>query len=225
MDMIDTTRNFIFTGYSSPSIPVGTMYCIGRNYAAHAREMGAEVPSAPLVFIKPPAAYLPDGHTVTIPEISQNMHHELEMVVIIGKDAADIPPSSALDYVAGYAVGIDFTLRDIQTIAKQKGEPWAVAKGFVGSAPISPVIPVHQLPNPNDISLELSVNGQLRQSGNTSMMERTVEELIAYVSTIFTLRRGDCIFTGTPEGVAQVKGGDRITCSLGDVASLSVTIA
>ncbi len=225
MDMIDTTRNFIFTGYSSPSIPVGTMYCIGRNYAAHAREMGAEVPSAPLVFIKPPAAYLPDGCTVTIPEISRNMHHELEMVVVIGKDGADISPASALDYVAGYAVGIDFTLRDIQTIAKQKGEPWAVSKAFVGSAPISMVVPAHILSNPNDITLELSVNNQPRQTGNTSMMERTVEELIAYVSTIFTLRRGDCIFTGTPEGVAQVQSGDRISCSLGELTSLTVSVA
>ncbi|MBK9248752.1 MAG: fumarylacetoacetate hydrolase family protein [Ignavibacteria bacterium] len=222
MEIIDTSRNYIFTDGSH--IPVGTMYCIGRNYAAHAREMGAEVPSAPLVFLKPPAAYLPDGHSIRIPSISQNMHHELEMVVVIGKDGADIPVVNALDYVAGYAVGIDFTLRDIQAIAKQKGEPWAVAKGFVGSAPISKVVPAHEVSNSNDISLQLIVNQQVRQIGTTSMMERTVEELIAYLSSIFSLRRGDCIFTGTPKGVSQVKSGDCITCTLEDFTTLSVTI-
>ncbi|MFN8358792.1 MAG: fumarylacetoacetate hydrolase family protein [Candidatus Kapaibacterium sp.] len=222
--MIDTTRNFIFTGFSSPSIPVGTMYCIGRNYAAHAREMGADVPTSPLVFIKPPAAYVPDGQRVKIPKLSENMHHELELVVVIGKDGDSISPASALEYVAGYAVGIDFTLRDVQSKAKQKGEPWAVSKGFFGSAPISVVVPAQLLPNPNSTTLELRVNDQLRQSADTSMMERTVEELIAYVSSIFTLRRGDCIFTGTPEGVAEVRSGDIITCSLGELTSLTVTI-
>lgn len=216
-------RNFIFT--DDTQIPVGTMYCIGRNYSAHAKEMGAELPESALVFIKPPTAFVPNQTAITIPSISKNMHHEVEMVVIIGKDCSHVTAADALDYVAGYAVGIDLTLRDVQAIAKQRGEPWAIAKGFSGSAPISTAVPAKDITNPNNLSIELKVNGEIRQNGSTSMMERTVEQLIEYVASIFTLREGDCIFTGTPEGVGRLESGDMVTAKLEGVPPLEISIA
>lgn len=201
------TENYmVFYTFSDKQsqLPIGTMYCIGRNYAAHAREMGAEVSvDAPLVFIKPPSAYVPHEGTVMIPSFSQNLHHEVELVVVIGKDGDSIPEQEARDYIAGYAVGVDLTLRDIQTKAKQKGEPWSTAKSFRGSAPISAVVPPEALDDAN-AELLLYVNDELRQKGNTQQMERNVPSLIAYISSVFGVRRGDCIFTGTPEGVAQI---------------------
>lgn len=216
-------RNFIFT--DDTQIPVGTMYCIGRNYSAHAKEMGAELPESALVFIKPPTAFVPNKTAINIPSISKNMHHEVEMVVIIGKDCSHVTAADALDYVAGYAVGIDLTLRDVQAIAKQRGEPWAIAKGFSGSAPISTAVPAKDITNPNNLSIELKVNGEIRQNGSTSMMERTVEQLIEYVASIFTLREGDCIFTGTPEGVGRLESGDMVTAKLEGVPPLEISIA
>lgn len=215
-------RNFIFT--DDTQIPVGTMYCIGRNYSAHAKEMGVELPESALVFIKPPTAFVPNQTAINIPSISKNMHHEVEMIVIIGKDCSHVTAGDALDYVAGYAVGIDLTLRDVQAIAKQRGEPWAIAKGFSGSAPISTAVPAKDITNPNDLSIELKVNGEIRQKGSTSMMERTVEQLIEYVASIFTLREGDCIFTGTPEGVGRLESGDMVTAKLQGVPALEISI-
>ncbi|MBN8572535.1 MAG: fumarylacetoacetate hydrolase family protein [Candidatus Kapabacteria bacterium] len=207
-----------------PSLAIGTMYCIGRNFAAHAREMGAEVPDgAPLVFLKPPSAYTPHTGLVTIPKFSNNLHHEVELVVIIGKDGDTITEQEARDYIIGYAVGVDLTLRDIQTIAKQKGEPWATAKSFRGSAPLSAVIPPHSIDDTN-AELELYVNGELRQKGNTNQMERSVPALIAYISSVFGLRRGDCIFTGTPEGVAQIHSQSHVKAILNSHTVLEFTV-
>ncbi len=202
---------------------VGTMYCIGQNYAKHAKEMGASVPDSPIIFLKPPSAYIPDGGQVTLPVISQNVHHEVELVVIIGKECRNVSRADALDYVAGYAVGIDITMRDIQKAAKDKGHPWAVAKGFASSAPISKAISAEKVQS-NIFDLELSINGELKQKVSTSNMERPVEELIEYLSSIFILEKGDVIFTGTPEGVGQIHAGDKITASLKGYAELNVTV-
>lgn len=212
------------------TMPLGTMYCIGKNYAAHAREMGGEVPSDPLVFLKPPAAYRQTGGVVNIPSFSHNLHHEVELVVVIGEDCAHIARTDASRVIAGYAVGLDMTLRDVQAKAKERGEPWAVAKGFVTSAPLSVVLPAHRVADSEPIfDIELSVNGTVRQTGSTRQMERNVGELIEYLSAVFTLRRGDCIFTGTPEGVGQVVSGDRLHAILrgafSEIISVDVTIA
>lgn len=219
------SNNTAYTFGDGSAMPVGTMYCIGKNYAAHAREMGGEVPSSPVVFLKPPAAYLPDGGAIRIPAFSQLVHHEVEMVVVIGEDCASVPRSEAHRYIAGYGVGLDITLRDVQTEAKKKGEPWAVAKGFETSAPISAILPAAQFDGIPDFDIALSVNGVLRQSGNTRAMERPVDMLIEYLSSVFTLRRGDCIFTGTPEGVGAVQSGDVLLARLGGIASLEVSVA
>ncbi|MFM7774509.1 MAG: fumarylacetoacetate hydrolase family protein [Candidatus Kapaibacterium sp.] len=213
-------RDFVFT--DGRRIPVGTMYCIGRNYAAHAREMNAPVPEAPLVFIKPPNAYVADGSTLLLPSFSRSVHHEVELVVVIAEDSDGCTPGEALDLVAGYAVGIDLTLRDVQSAAKVKGEPWSVSKSFRGSAPVSQVVPVGRIDEPSELELVLTVNGGTRQSGGVSAMERTVGELISYVAGVFGLRRGDCIFTGTPEGVAAIVSGDRIEAQL--VGHVGLTI-
>ena len=216
-------KNFTFT--DGTQIPIGTMYCIGRNYSAHAKEMGAQVPESPIVFIKPPAAFMPSESTISIPSQSNNMHHEVELVAIIGKDCFNnITASTALEYVAGYAVGIDLTLRDLQALAKQRGEPWATAKSFSGSAPISIAVKATKDINPNNLTIELRVNDEVRQSSSTNMMERTVEELIEYIASIFTLRRGDCIFTGTPEGVGRLVSGDRIIAELQNVPKLKINV-
>ena len=209
----------------SENLPVGSMYCIGRNYASHAKEMGAQIPQErPLVFIKPPNAYVPNGGNVKIPDFSSNLHHEVELVAVIGKDGNNINENDALDYVAGYGVGVDLTLRDVQAQAKQKGEPWSISKSFFGSAPISAIVPAQTI-NPNDISLRLLVNGEQKQLGTTADMERSVAVLVSFISQVFGLRKGDCIFTGTPEGVGQIPPNSTVKAELGNVCSLEFTVS
>ncbi len=206
-------------------IEVGTMYGVGKNYAKHAKEMGGGVPTDPIIFIKPPAAYVPDGGIVKIPEISKMTHHEVELVVIIGKDCEKIKKEQAHEFIAGYAVGVDVTLRDIQNKAKSEGNPWAIAKGFATSAPISKVIPASQFGNMIPyFKIELLVNGEARQGAPTSEMERSVAELVSFLSVVFGLRRGDCIFTGTPEGVGEIKPGDKLHAELKGYVTLDIKV-
>lgn len=205
-------KKYTFTNGSE--LPVQTMYCIGRNYAAHAKEMNAVVEEQPLIFLKPSTAYCSNNSTISIPSISNEMHFEGELVVVIGKDGFDISMDEVDSYIAGIGVGFDLTLRDIQSIAKTKGHPWAVAKGFRHSAPISEIFPYSASMNLEQLEFSVHCNGTQRQSGNTSMMERSVKELIVYVSSIFELQQGDCIFTGTPEGVGAVSNGDELIIQL-----------
>ena len=206
-------------------LTVGTMYGVGRNYSKHAKEMGSEVPKDPIIFIKPPNAFVPNGGKVRIPNISNLPHHEVELVVIIGKDCSNIKREEATEYIAGYAVGIDITLRDIQNQAKAEGNPWSVAKGFATSAPISNVIPAAQFEGLIPyFKIELYVNGELKQHSPTSEMERSAAILIEYLSGIFGLRSGDCIFTGTPEGVGEIKPGDKLHAELKGYVSLDVEV-
>lgn len=205
--MSNDLRNLHFT--DGRTLPVGTFYCIGRNYAEHAREMGAVVPDSPLVFIKPPSAYRPNGSVIALPSFSQEIHHEAEIVAVVGRDCADFAPDEAADVIAGYAVGLDLTARDVQQRAKQRGEPWATSKSFRGSAPVSQVVPAGQFgPGELHLTFTLFINGAERQRGDSRMMERSFGQLVAYLSTIFDLREGDCVFTGTPAGVAAVAAGD-----------------
>ncbi len=214
----------MWTFIDGSTLPIGTMYCIGRNYAAHAREMNAPVPEDPIVFLKPPAAYAEDGSTVALPSFSQNVHHEVELVVVIGADGENVSAHDAPSLIAGYGIGLDLTARDVQQGAKQRGEPWAVAKGWKHSAPVSRIVPRGTL-HTGPLAFTLSVNNEARQFGSTSHMERSVNELISYVSTVFTLRRGDCIFTGTPEGVAQLHAGDTAIATLENLVTLTVHFA
>lgn len=208
-----------------PHLSAKTVYCIGRNYVAHARELDNDVPDEPLVFLKPVSSITFNG-PILLPPQSNDVHHEVELVVAIGKGGKHISREKAIDHVGGYAVGIDITARDIQSEAKAKGHPWSVAKGFDTFAPLSSFIPADEIADPQDIDLSLTVNGQVRQASNTSLMIFPVAELIHYLSGIFALQPGDLIFTGTPEGVSPLYSGDNIQANLGFLnAHLTINVA
>lgn len=209
---------------SSKKIFVGKILCLGRNYAAHAKEMNAETPDAPVVFLKPSTALLPDGGSIKIPSISKELHHEVEMVVLIGKNGKNVARSQAMDLVGGYAVGLDMTLRDVQADAKKKGLPWSTAKGFDTSAPVSRFVEKEQVTDPHNLDITLKVNGAIRQYSNTKNMIFRIEDMIAFISAIFTLEAGDLIYTGTPEGVGPVVSGDILEAELATVATLKVVV-
>lgn len=215
--------NFEYLFTDGTKLPVKTIYCVGKNYAKHIKEMGGDAPSDPVIFIKPTSAYIQDGGTIMLPAFSNMVHHEVELVIVIGQATNGISKEEANNVIAGFGVGIDVTLRDIQNIAKNRGEPWAVAKGFATSAPISKIVP-KSLINENNktFDIELYVNNALRQKANTSEMQRTYSELIAYISNVFTLQPGDCIFTGTPDGVGRINHGDEIEAILKGYVSLKV---
>jgi 5-carboxymethyl-2-hydroxymuconate isomerase len=206
------------------SFQVGKVLCLGRNYPEHIKEMKAEIALAPVVFIKPSTALIESGGTVVIPAFSNDVHHEVELVVVIGRDGRGIPTETAMEHVAGYAVGLDMTLRDVQADAKKRGLPWSVAKGFDTSAPISSPVRREEVPDPHALSIELRVNGTVRQSSNTRHMIMRISGIIAYCSTVFSLEAGDLIFTGTPEGVGRVVSGDRIDAHIASVGSLTVGV-
>lgn len=216
---------------SYPKIPglglnIHSIFCIGRNYELHAQEMGHKKPSEPMVFLKPLSSICYNGDTVEIPLQSNNIHHEVELVIAIGKGGKNISEKDALHHIVGYGIGIDFTARDIQKEAKEKGHPWSVAKGFDKFAPISSFFPFTQENIFPDMTLELKVNGTIRQKGSTSDMIFDIPTLISYLSTIFTLNEGDIIFTGTPMGVSAVKPGDKVEAILGEQkTSLTISIA
>jgi 2-keto-4-pentenoate hydratase/2-oxohepta-3-ene-1,7-dioic acid hydratase in catechol pathway len=199
---------------TSTELGVGKILCLGKNYAAHAKEMLSDVPTTPIVFMKPSTAIITGSDKIIIPQISKEVHHEVELVVVVGKEAKNISAKNAYDYIAGYAIGLDMTLRDVQSDAKKKGNPWTVAKGFDTSAPISEVIPKDQIKNPHALTITCKVNGALCQKSSTGKMIFTIDKIIEYISSIFTLEEGDLIFTGTPEGVGQVVTGDLIEAEI-----------
>jgi len=199
---------------TSEGIPVGKILCVGRNYVEHAREMRADIPRQPVVFIKPSTAILHTGEEIIIPAVSREVHHEVELVVAIAKTGRNIPPENAREFILGYGVGLDMTLRDVQAEAKKNGLPWSMAKGFDTSAPVSEIVPAEQIERPSGLEIRCSVNGVVKQQTCVDKMIFPVEEILAYVSTVFTLERGDVIFTGTPEGVGPVLPGDTITAEL-----------
>jgi 2-keto-4-pentenoate hydratase/2-oxohepta-3-ene-1,7-dioic acid hydratase in catechol pathway len=214
---------------STNRLAVGKIICVGRNYLKHAKEMNAELPRAPVLFLKPPTAIVPTGGTVVIPDISDDLHHEVEMTVVIGEGGNHIAPQDAPRHVAGYGVGLDMTLRDIQAEAKNKGLPWTIAKGFDTSAPVSPFVPADRIPDPHRLGIRLLCNGQLRQLGWTKEFVFRLGGLLSYCSRFLTLETGDVFFTGTPDGVARVIPGDTLSAELTDEAgsvltSLSVTV-
>jgi len=208
-----------------PGMPrTSKILAVGRNYAAHNVEMGTAPDSPPVFFLKPPSALLRGGGRVVLPRGAGEMHHEVELVAVIGAAGKAIGEEQALDHVLGYAVGLDLTLRDLQTAAKERGEPWTLAKGFDGSAPISEMVPAGEVGDPSGLAIRLDVNGRTRQSGNTSQMLRGVPRLIADLSKWMTLERGDLIFTGTPSGVGPVRDGDLLEARIDRVGTLRVTV-
>lgn len=198
---------------SAPYAPMPKILCIGRNYADHAREMGAEVPEEPLVFLKPTTALVASGGEVVLPRQSADVHHELELVAVVGTGGRYIAEADALAHVSGYALGLDLTARDLQAAAKAARAPWTVAKGFDTFAPLGPVIAAGDLGDPQAVEIALTVNGQTRQRGTTADMLFPVARLVAYLSSVFTLEPGDLVYTGTPEGVGPVQSGDVLTAT------------
>ena len=210
--------------HSPRTVTIGKMLCLGRNYVAHAAEMGAEVPRQPVVFLKPSSALPAEPGKVRFPPFARELHHEVELVVLIGSSAKDVPAERAMAHVAGYGVGLDMTLRDIQAEAKKQGLPWTVAKAFDDSAPVSTMVEPERIVDPHELTISLKVNGTLRQRASTGLMIFRIPEIIAYLSTVFTLDPGDLIFTGTPEGVGPVVPGDVLEAELEGFASLRVEI-
>jgi acylpyruvate hydrolase len=205
--------------------PIGKILCIGRNYAEHIRELGNETPDAPVIFMKPSSSVIDDGGTIIIPPYSHDCHHEAELALLIGREGKNIPKETALDWIAGYGVAIDLTLRDVQAEQKKKGLPWEIAKGFDTACPLSVFVTADAVRNPQDLRIHLTVNGVIRQDGSTAMMIHTVAAIISHISSIFTLEPGDVILTGTPAGVGPLQPGDRVTAEITGVGSLHVTVA
>jgi 2-keto-4-pentenoate hydratase/2-oxohepta-3-ene-1,7-dioic acid hydratase in catechol pathway len=206
-------------------IPVNTVFCLGRNYSEHARELGNEIPAEPIVFIKPATSVADGSGPVVLPAFSRDVHHEIELVVLTDDVPKNTLEKDAHRCIIGYGVGLDLTARDVQAAAKKNGLPWTTAKGFDGSAPVSNFIRSAGTLPPEKAELRLTVNGSVRQRCTIDAMLTPIPGIIAWLSNIFTLRRGDLIFTGTPEGVGALHAGDRITAELVDIVSFSTEVA
>ena len=191
------------------------IFAVGRNYAEHIKELSNERPDEPVIFTKPDTALLRNNSPFYYPEFSKDIHYEVELVLRISKEGKMISEKFASKYFDAIGIGVDFTARDLQQKAKEKGLPWDIAKGFNGSAPVSDkFIPVKDFKELNSINFSLTVNGQIKQEGNTSLMLFSFDYIISYLSKFFTLRTGDLIFTGTPKGVGPVKVGDVLSASI-----------
>jgi fumarylpyruvate hydrolase len=225
--------DFVFAPAAQPVVPVDgesrgfpvhRIYCVGQNYREHAREMGDSGREPPFFFAKPADAVCL-GPVVPYPALTRNLHHEVELVVALGRGGANILPEEALGLVYGYTVGVDLTRRDLQAAAKQAGRPWTTAKGFDRSAPLAPLQPVGRCGHPHGAAIRLSVNGSLRQQGSTADMTWSVAEVIAELSRYFELQAGDLVFTGTPPGIGPLVPGDRVECEIEGVARLEFRMA
>ena len=226
--------NYVFPFPANPSLPVRgsaarfpvrRVFCIGRNYAEHAREMGHDPDrEAPFYFMKPAWALAIENETVDYPPMTDDLHHEIELVVALGKGGSAIAENDALDLVYGYTLGIDLTRRDRQGEAKKAGRPWEVGKAFTQSAAIGEVVPVAEVGHPSSGRIWLEVDGALRQDGDLSQLTWSVPELIAQVSRYDRLEPGDLIFTGTPAGVGAVTRGQRLRGGVDGIGEIEVTL-
>jgi fumarylpyruvate hydrolase len=215
-------------GSAGDEFPVHRIYCVGRNYVDHAIEMGHTGRETPFFFMKPADAVLPvvEGQVGAMhyPSLTKSLHHEVELVVAIGKGGRDIPAASAMEHVWGYAVGLDMTRRDLQNDMKKQGRPWCIGKGFDEAAPIGAVVSVANCSVSPDTRIELRVNGEVRQTSTIGKLIWSIPEIIEQVSQAWELAPGDLIFTGTPEGVAAVVAGDTLSARIDGVGSLELNI-
>jgi fumarylpyruvate hydrolase len=209
--------------------PIHRIYCVGRNYEEHAKEMGFTGREPPFFFLKPndSIVVVHQGETGTMPypSLTKNLHHEIELVVAIGRGGKNIPASDALQHVYGYAVGLDMTRRDLQGEMKKQGRPWCIGKGFDHSAPIGPITPAEQAGDIAHAEIYVTVNGQDRQRSNTSQLIWNIAETIEHLSAAWELQPGDLIFTGTPEGVGAVVAGDTMVGGVAGLGELHVDVA
>jgi fumarylpyruvate hydrolase len=204
--------------------PVRRIWCVGRNYIEHIREMGQDERAAPFFFAKPADAIVADGGTVPYPSLTKDMHHEVELVVALKSGGRNIPVAKANDCIYGYAVGIDLTRRDLQIASREVKRPWEIGKAFDHSAPAGALKPASEIGHPAKGKITLKVNGQVRQDGNLDQMIWNVPETISKLSEMVELQAGDIIMTGTPSGVAATVAGDKIECEVENVGKLTVTI-
>lgn len=209
--------------------PVHRVYCVGRNYEDHAKEMGFTGREAPFFFLKPADAIVvaDAGQTATIPypSLTHNLHHEIELVVAIGTGGANIAAADAQQHILGYAVGLDMTRRDLQGEMKKQGRPWCIGKAYDHSAPIGPITPADQVGDITQSALWVQVNGSDRQRSQVSKLIWNIGEIIEHLSAAWTLQPGDLIYTGTPEGVAAVVSGDTMTCGVDGLTGITVRVA
>jgi fumarylpyruvate hydrolase len=222
--VIDRPRAVVVPVSGAGLFPVRRVYCVGRNYLEHVREMGNDERDPPFFFSKPADALVVGGGTVPYPSETKDVHHEIELVVAIGKDGSGIDAEDALRHVYGYAAGIDLTRRDLQAEAKSKGRPWEMAKGFDHSAPIGEIAPAAVIGHPATGAITLSVNGTERQRGDLGDQIWAVPDTIAYLSRFVALKAGDLIFTGTPAGVSAVVAGDRLSGEIAGVGTVTAQI-
>ncbi len=209
---------------SDKRFPVGRIYCVGRNYADHAREMGHDPDrEPPFFFMKPANSIVQNQATLAYPVGTKDVHHEIELVVAIGKGGKNIPVDKALSHVWGYGVGLDMTRRDIQGEAKKQGRPWEMGKAFDESAPCTALKPASEIGHPAKGAITLKVNGQVKQTGDLAMQIWSVPEQIAYLSNLITLQPGDLIYSGTPAGVGPVKAGDKLEGLVDGVGELVIS--
>lgn len=216
----ERTDDFSNTVREFPVDPRAKLICVGRNYAAHAQELGNEIPDQPLLFFKPSSSLLGPNGIIEIPKMSANVHYEGELVVVVGKRGRFIPEEEALSYVFGYTIGLDMTARDLQ----RSDKTWFRGKGFDTFAPVGPWVAPPEAVDLNDCNLCLTLNGEVRQEGNTRDLIFKVPFLIHYISQIVTLEPGDLIFTGTPEGVGQVQPSDLLTVSIDGIGQLNASV-
>lgn len=210
---------------TSDVFPVNRIFCVGRNYADHAREMGHDPNrELPFFFMKPSTAVLPEGGDFPFPSLSEDVHYECELIVALAKGGANIRPEDALGHVYGYAVGLDMTRRDLQWEAKKLGRPWAAAKSFDHSAPCSKIVPASMIGHPSKGALWLDLNGKRVQNADISSLIWKVPEAIATLSTMFTLAAGDLLFTGTPAGVGAIHRGDVLHGGIDGIAEITVRV-
>ncbi|MHA1941351.1 MAG: fumarylacetoacetate hydrolase family protein [Candidatus Hodarchaeales archaeon] len=216
-----------FPKYQLPYLP-SKIICLAKNYSAHAVEMGVQpvdLPKFPSLFLKPPSSVIGPGEKIVIPPHTNDVHHEVELAVIIGKSGRNIDRKSALNHVFGYTICLDITARDLQSEAKKKGRPWFVAKGFDTFCPIGPVVvSSDEIKDPHNLNINLKVNGELKQDGNTRDMLFKIDQIIEYCSSIVTLNEGDLIATGTPEGVAKFEKGDFLEASVDQIGTLEIDV-
>ncbi len=209
---------------SDKTFPVRRVWCVGRNYLEHIREMGQDERELPFFFAKPADAIVPDGSTVPYPPLTKDMHHEVELVVALKSGGRNIPVDKALDCIWGYGVGIDLTRRDLQIASRELKRPWEVGKAFDASAPCGALKPASEIGHPSKGRVVLKCNGKIRQDGDLNQMIWNTPEVISKLSEMVALEAGDIIMTGTPSGVAATVAGDKLECEIEGVGTLTVTI-
>ena len=209
---------------SKEEYTIGKIVCVGRNYVEHVKELGNELPEKPVLFLKPASALIYSGGEIIHPDYGNELHHEVELVLLIGETIKNASKTEAENSIIGYGVGLDMTLRDVQNELKKKGHPWTLAKCFDTSAVISDFVLKKDYQLELDEKLELKVNGEVRQSDTLQSMIFNPAEIVEYISSIMTIEKGDLVFTGTPSGVSRVNRGDKLEAKLGEIVKLFCTV-